>query len=263
MRPRIALLDASHGSEHTPRNFRRELDADLVEFDVSGGTLPETFAYDACVVTGSRASVYWDDPWIVPLKQWIEDAIDREIPFLGVCYGHQLLADVLGGTVEGMDDYELGYRTVTHHGGRLFDGIDEDFLVFTTHSDAVTDLPPGATLLAENDRGIHGFRLGHVFGVQFHPEYDARTARQVADGKRDQLPDARIDRVLDGVDEEAYDAACEAKTLFENFRAYVRDRAAGAAGTDGTDGTDRMNGTEETGRDGTDRSVDERSAGAL
>lgn len=228
MQLRIALLNASHGNPDTPRNFRRELDADLVEFDVTQGTLPDTFAFDAAVVTGSRASVYWDEPWIVPLKRWVDEAIGHEIPFLGICYGHQLLADVLGGTVEGMDDYELGYRRVTHQGGTLFDGIDEEFLVFTTHSDAVTDLPPDATLTAENDRGIHGFEVEHVFGVQFHPEYDMGTARRVTDGKREHLPDERVDRVLDGIDEEAYDAACGAKRVFENFTAYVRDvRTAG------------------------------------
>lgn len=224
MQLRIALLNASHGNPDTPRNFRRELDADLVEFDASSGVLPETFDYDACVVTGSRASVYWDEPWITPLKRWVGESIDHGTPFLGICYGHQLLADVLGGTVEGMDDYELGYRQVSHYGGALFDGIDEDFLVFTTHSDAVTDLPDGATLSAENDRGVHGFRLGDVFGVQFHPEYDTGTAERVTEGKRKHLPDERVDRVLDGIDEDAYAAACGAKSLFGNFTAYVRNR---------------------------------------
>jgi GMP synthase (glutamine-hydrolysing) len=247
MQLRIALLNASHGNSDTPRNFRRELDADLVEFDVSSGSLPDSFRYDAAVVTGSRASVYWDEPWIAPLKRWTRQAIDRDMPFLGVCYGHQLLADVIGGTVEGMDDYELGYRTVTHRGGGLFEGIDTDFTVFTTHSDTVTDLPPEATLTAENDRGIHGFQCGDVFGVQFHPEYDMETAERVTDGKRDQLPDGRIDRVLGGIDEETYDAACGAKTLFENFTAYVRERRAERSEADRTDGNERDGGSEPVG----------------
>ncbi|PSP76022.1 hypothetical protein BRC86_02655 [Halobacteriales archaeon QS_3_64_16] len=226
MQLRMALLDASQGDADTARNFRRELDCDLIEFDVSGGELPETFAYDACVVTGSRASVYWDEPWIAPLKEWVGAAIDREMPCLGICYGHQLLADVIGGTVEGMEDYELGYRTVSHDGGRLFEGIDPDFTVFTTHSDAVTELPAEATRTAENDRGIHGFRLGHVFGVQAHPEYDMETAERVANGKREHLTDERVDRVVAGVNEDAYDAACEAKVIFENFRQYAADLQA-------------------------------------
>jgi GMP synthase (glutamine-hydrolysing) len=223
-RPRIALLNAAHGGDHTRRNFRREVDADLVEFDVTERELPDGFAFDGCIVTGSRASVYWDEPWIGELKEWVGDAVEAGLPFLGVCYGHQLLADVLGGRVEAMDDYEIGYRTVEHDDSRLFDGVDGEFTVFTTHSDRVAELPPGAELIAENDYGIHGFRKGDVFTVQFHPEYDMATAETVTEGKDDQLAADRIQRVLDGITEENFAAACEAKTLFDNFIEYVRER---------------------------------------
>lgn len=218
--PRIAILDASHGDRNTKRNFRRELDASLMEFDVTAGQLPDTFAFDAAVVTGSRSSVYWDEPWIDPTKEWIGDAIEREMPFLGICYGHQLLADVLGGTVEGMGEYEIGYNPISLTGdSRLFDGVDEEFLAFTTHSDAVVELPPGAEPLAVNEYSNHGFRKGHVFGVQFHPEYDMDTAAQLT--RRKDLSEERRSAVLDGITEENYAAACEAKLVFENFLGYV------------------------------------------
>jgi GMP synthase (glutamine-hydrolysing) len=224
-RLRVALLDASDAT-HTPRNFRRELDADLVEFDAASGDLPETVEFDAAVVTGSRSSVYDDEAWIDALEAWVRDADERNLPMLGVCYGHQLLASALDGTVEGMGEYEIGYRTVEHRGGRLFDGIDSPFTVFTTHSDAVVELPEEATVTAENDYGIHGFRRGAAFGVQFHPEYDRRTAREVTEGK--DLAPERAERVLAGITEANYRRACEAKQLFENFTAYVREHRAGA-----------------------------------
>jgi GMP synthase (glutamine-hydrolysing) len=229
MRPRIALLNAAHEGDDNRRNFRRELDADLVEYDVTERELPETVAFDGCVVTGSRASVYWDEAWIEPTKAWVGDAIDRGMPFLGVCYGHQLLADVLGGTVEPMDEYEIGYRTVEHTGdSELLAGIDTEFTVFTTHSDTVAELPPGAERIAENDYGVHGFRKGEVFGVQFHPEYDMDAAETVTKGK--DLPDERIQRVLEGIDADNYAAACEAKQLFDNFVRIVEEgRESGAA----------------------------------
>ncbi|MBX0286505.1 type 1 glutamine amidotransferase [Haloarcula salinisoli] len=224
---RIALLNAAHDGEDNRRNFRRELDADLVEFDVTERELPESFAFDACLVTGSRASVYWDEPWIADLESWVDDAIDEGVPFLGVCFGHQLLAHTLGGTVAPMDDYEIGYRTVEHDGANpLLSGVDEEFTVFTTHSDHVAELPPGATQFAENDYGVHGFRKGDVFAVQFHPEYDPATAEDVASGK--DLPDERIERVLDGITDENYRAACEAKRLFDNFTDYVRGQRVAA-----------------------------------
>ncbi|MCT9095021.1 type 1 glutamine amidotransferase [Haloarchaeobius sp. HME9146] len=221
-RVRIALLNAAHGDENTRRNFRRELDADLVEFSATDGHLPDHHDWDGVVVTGSRSSVYWDEAWIQPTKQWVRDAADEGLPCLGVCWGHQLLADALGGRVEDMGEYEIGYRTVQLSGNNpLFDGLDGEYTVFTTHSDSVVELPPGATEIARNDYGNHGFRKGHVFGVQFHPEYDTRTAREVTMGK-DELPDERKQAVVDGITERNYAKACEAKRLFENFTSYVR-----------------------------------------
>ena len=224
-RLRIALLNAAHKRGTTQRNFERELDADLVEFHCPSGDLPETFAFDACVVTGSSASVYWDEPWIGALKEWVGEAVEAGLPFLGVCYGHQLLADVLGGRVEGMGEYEIGYRTVEQDGAnRLLTGVDERFTVFTTHSDRVAEAPPGATVFARNEYGIHGFQRDRVFGVQFHPEYDTTTAMQVTEGKEGDLETERIEAVLEGIDAESYEAACEAKRLFDNFLEYVREQ---------------------------------------
>ncbi|MFT4946181.1 MAG: GMP synthase (glutamine-hydrolyzing) [Natronomonas sp.] len=235
-RLRIALLNAAHDGDHTRRNFRREVDADLVEYNVTDGDLPERFDFDAGIVTGSRASVYWDEPWIGDLKRWVGDAIETGMPFLGVCYGHQLLADVLGGSVADMGEYEIGYREIEHGGdSMLFDGIDERFTAFTTHSDHVADLPPGAQLLAENEYGVHGFRKGSVFAVQFHPEYDMQTARKITRGK-DRLSAERRDAVLDGIDEENYAAACRTKALFENFTGFVRRQREDASAQSGAVG---------------------------
>ncbi|QGA81187.1 GMP synthase - Glutamine amidotransferase domain [Halomicrobium sp. LC1Hm] len=223
---RIALLNAAHDGALNRRNFRRELDADLVEYDVTERELPDTFAFDGCLLTGSRASVYWEEPWIADLTAWVRDAVDRDVAFLGVCFGHQLLAHALGGEVEAMDEYEIGYRTVEHDGtSELLDGVDERFTVFTTHSDRVVELPPEAEQFAANDYGIHGFQTEDVFSVQFHPEYDPETAREVTRGKDEQLSEARIKQVLDGITAENYDAACEAKRLFDNFTQYLRERA--------------------------------------
>lgn len=223
---RLALLNASHADASTRRNFRRELDADLVEFDVTAGELPETFAFDGCVVTGSRSSVYWDEPWIRPLKEWTAEAIDRGLPFLGVCYGHQLLADVLGGTVEDMGEYEIGYRTIEHSGDSvLFDDIPEEFVAFTTHSDRVASLPPDAEPLARNDYGYHGFRSGDVFGVQFHPEYDMETAESVTRGK-DELSEERIEGVVADITPDRYAEACRSKLVFDNFVSFIENRTA-------------------------------------
>jgi len=229
-RPRLCLLNASYNPTDTRRNFRRELDADLVEFHTPEGEIPPPGTtvpfeeFDGCVVTGSRASVYWDEAWIDDLRVWLNDAITAGMPCLGICYGHQLLADVLGGTVEDMGEYEIGYRSVNLLGDSLlFDGVDTPATVFETHSDRVSAVPAGADLIAENDYGIQGFRHGEVFGVQFHPEYDNPTAEKVTRGK-DSLSADRIETVLDSITAENYAAACEVKQLFENFTEFVTER---------------------------------------
>jgi len=227
--PRIALLDTSHTVETTRRNFRRELDAELEEFHCAAGDLPSDFGYDGIVITGSGASVYWEREWIHQLKHWVEGAVEMGLPALGVCFGHQLLADVTGGRVEDMGAYEIGYRTVEQTGrSDLFAGLPESMTVFTTHSDRVAALPPGGTALATNDYGLQAFRKGHVHGVQFHPEYDPETARMIASRKEGQLSDARIQRVLDGIHADHYDAACRVKPLFDNFLASVEALSTGS-----------------------------------
>ena len=238
---RIALLNASHPADGeqsgsraaalTRRNFRRELDADLVEFEVVGGGLADVddVDADAVVVSGSRASVYWDDPWISALTGWVGDAVDRGLPTLGVCYGHQVVAHALGGTVEPAGEYELGYVTIERAGDSpLLSGLPDRFTAFASHSDAVVELPPGAELIAENDFGVQGFQRDDAFGVQFHPEYDMETARIVAERK--DLPEERIRRVVEGITAETYAEACRTKQLFDNFAEYARSVRPPASG---------------------------------
>ena len=220
-RPRLALLNAAHDPTDTTRNFRRELDADLVEFEAVEGDLPEHFEFDGIVVTGSRSSVYWDEEWIPPLLGYVKYAHEHGVPLLGVCFGHQILAEALGGGVGNIGEYEIGYREVTQTTeSPLFADVPETFTAFTTHSDAVTELPPDAELLAENDYGVHAFRVGDAYGVQFHPEYDTGTAEKVT-RRKDDLPTEREREVLDGITPENYDAACEAKRLFGNFTRQI------------------------------------------
>ncbi|MGM0399657.1 MAG: type 1 glutamine amidotransferase [Halobacteriota archaeon] len=216
-RPRLALLNAARDPEQPRRNFRRELAADLVEFHVGGGELPGDPAVDGVVVTGSQASVYWDEPWIGETVDWVREAVDQGLPTLGVCFGHQLVARALGGEVSDMGEYELGYREIRHDGDPLFDGLEDPFLAFTTHSDTVETLPPGASVVAENDFGVQAFRTDRAVGVQFHPEYDRSTAERVT--KRKDLPRDRIDAVLDDITAETVARAAPAAVVFENFLA--------------------------------------------
>jgi GMP synthase (glutamine-hydrolysing) len=227
MEPRIALLDASIGDTPAERNFRRELDAAVDAYKLSEGRFPPAVSatdwrYDGVAVSGSQTSVYDDHDWIHEATEWVRRAHADDVPVLGVCWGHQFLAQALGGRVVDMGEYELGYRTVRRVGDDpLFEGVPDEFTTFATHSDRVAELPPGATTLARNDYGVQAFRVDTAYGVQFHPEYDRRTAEWVVEGK--DLPDDRIRSAMDGITDGAVSAAEEAKAVFDGFLTIVRD----------------------------------------
>jgi len=225
MSVQTAVLDASLGDTPAERNLRRELDSAVDVYKLSEGVFPPTISardwrYDAVVVSGSQLSVYDDRDWIHKATEWIRRAHDADVPILGICWGHQFLAQALGGRVVDMGEYEIGYRDISRVGeDPLFEGIDPTFTSFETHSDRVAELPPGASTVARNDTGLQAFRVGSSWGVQFHPEYDRQTAEWVIQAK--EFTDDRIETLLDGVTEETVTAAVEAKRLFDNFTGFA------------------------------------------
>lgn len=224
----LALLDCSHLDTPTRENFRRETAAELTAFDAKGGDLPDSHDFDGAVITGSASSAIADEPWIADLRAWVTRALGRGLPVLGVCFGHQLLADLRGGAVERVGRWEVGYHQV--HRTRespLLDGADEWFPAFTAHSDRVAELPPDADCLAENNFGVQAFRDGHAFGVQFHPDFDLDTARAAMAYK--DVSDREIRRVTEQVRDGAHDEVADSKRVFENFERYAREVSDGEA----------------------------------
>lgn len=226
----FALLNASHEKEPAKQNIQRELGGDITEFDVRAGELPEIGVLDGAVITGSPASVRDDVSWIDALETWVVEAIDDGLPILGICFGQQVLADVLGGEVEEMGRFEIGYHMI-HHApdSRLFEGVNEWFTAFTAHSDEVVELPPGAETIATNNFSVHGFRKDHAFAVQFHPAFDMETAETVLEYK--DIDEQQIDHVLDEITQHNYDSARDATKLFDNFYEYARENRSSASRT--------------------------------
>lgn len=159
--------------------FSHELESAGLRTRVHGpnGRLPDLAEADAWIVTGARSSVLDADETVERLLGWIREAVEREMPLLGVCYGHQAVAAALGGRVERHPaGWELGTVEVelTDEGRTdpLFEGFPTRFLVQTTHEDQVVALPPGAVLLARNDHSPYQALAvgGSCRTVQFHPE---------------------------------------------------------------------------------------------
>ncbi len=150
----------------------------------AGEALPDRAESDGWIISGSPQSVYADLPWLKPARIGLAAAVAAGHPLLGVCFGHQLLAVALGGRVApNPAGWEIGQISITlTEAGRqaaIFQGFDSPFSAYSTHGDAVLELPAGCELLARNDRGVQSFRAGaHAYGVQFHPEFTTRIARE-------------------------------------------------------------------------------------
>ncbi|MBF0475541.1 MAG: type 1 glutamine amidotransferase [Deltaproteobacteria bacterium] len=131
----------------------------------------------AVIVLGGKMGV--DDlaefPFLVQIKEFIRATLAGGIPFLGICLGGQLLAQVTGGRVISRANEELGCHpiSVTSQGEAdpIFASLPQQFITFQWHHDSFVP-PAGAALLASSDRCPHqAFRFGNsAYGFQFHPE---------------------------------------------------------------------------------------------
>ena len=133
---------------------------------VEGQFPPSATACDGWLITGSRHGAYEDHAWISPLEQLIRDAFAAHVPVVGVCFGHQIVAQAMGGKVEkfgkgwavGAQDYDFGGKSLRLN---------------AWHQDQVVTVPQGAKVVASNDFCANAALLydTHAFTVQGHPEY--------------------------------------------------------------------------------------------
>ncbi|MBX2838181.1 MAG: type 1 glutamine amidotransferase, partial [Gammaproteobacteria bacterium] len=157
------------------RSFERLLGED--SFDYSGyyvleNEFPDSVdTCDAWLLTGSRHGVYEDHDWIPPLEKFVVEAYNKNIPMVGICFGHQLLAQALGGKVE---KFEGGWSA-----GRVEYALDERFgapvaALHAFHQDQVVELPPQATSLGSTEFCQYAaIAYGDkALSLQPHPEFD-------------------------------------------------------------------------------------------
>jgi GMP synthase (glutamine-hydrolysing) len=156
-----------------------------------GAPLPDYAAAAGVVVTGSHTMVTDHMDWSERTAEWLAGAVARQVPTLGICYGHQLLAYALGGEVNnnlhgreyGTMEVQLAAEVATDP---LLAGWAPTIRVQMCHAQAVLRAPVGALRLAWNERGdCQAFRVGaSAWGVQFHPEFDADVVRTYIDYMR-------------------------------------------------------------------------------
>ena len=157
--------------------------------DVARGEEPdEPDRYAGTIVTGSPAMVTDREAWSEKSGEWLRRAVLAGHKVLGVCYGHQLMAQALGGTADYLPyRMELGTQTVTMRPGLprhpLLPDLPPTFEVNLIHSQTVTELPHGATALAYNENDAHQIIAygPNAVSTQFHPEFDQAVTRSYID----------------------------------------------------------------------------------
>jgi GMP synthase-like glutamine amidotransferase len=158
-------------------------------YDVEHGSLPDSLdECDGWLITGSRRSVYEQVPWIERLGELTREIVVQRRKLVAVCFGHQMVAHVLGGTTaRAPHGWTVGVQAHRIDVPFPWAGNAGDTIrMIHTHQDQVLTLPPGATRVGGNALVPNGlYRLGdHVMSFQGHPEFDPGYARALYDGRR-------------------------------------------------------------------------------
>lgn len=177
------ILVLKHMESQNPGIFRRLADEGNVQFKEidlhAGDAIPPMNSVDGLWVMGGSMNVWEEEeyPWLIEEKQLIRDVVENQrMPFLGICLGHQLLADALGGKTEATEHHEIGLfpisPTAAGVGHPLLKDLPQPSLWVNVHRAEVTRLPPRAIVLADSELcPNHVMQIGSSsFSVQFHPE---------------------------------------------------------------------------------------------
>lgn len=208
---RIAILEtgapppalaARHGDY--PAMFRDLLGEGFAfeTFDVQAGQWPDPMTFDAAIITGSAAGVYETEAWIGDLLDWIRAAKGRT-RLVGVCFGHQAMAQALGGRVEKSD---RGWGVGLH---RYEVASPEPWMspaaaavaIPASHQDQVVEKPAAARVILRSDfTPFAGLAWGEdAISMQAHPEFTPAFATELTAGRHDRIDPALVERAVDSL----------------------------------------------------------------
>jgi GMP synthase-like glutamine amidotransferase len=166
-------------------------------FDVQAGELPaDPAAHGAYLVTGSPAGVYDPLPWIAPLMQFIRAAKDR--PMVGVCFGHQVMAQALGGQViKSPKGWSAGLHSYDVVNPQPWTNGERKVAIPASHQDQVVVQPPASEVVAKSDFtpfAALAWTDRPAISFQFHPEFSVAYAKALIEKRYDRVnaPDAAL-----------------------------------------------------------------------
>lgn len=204
---KIGILQTGHApAEIRPRTgdyadlFIRLLDGhdfDFVVYDIEAMEFPDTASVcDGWLITGSRHGAYEDHAFIPPLEDLIRDIYAAGLPLVGVCFGHQVIAQALGGKVE---KYAGGWAV----GRQVYQMNGQDCALNAWHQDQVVAVPAAATVVGSNDFCANAALVydDRIFSVQAHPEFDVPVMQGLITHRGPGVvPDAQLQAARDSLD---------------------------------------------------------------
>ena len=164
-----AMTEKMFAAAGVPWRFER--------FNTTRGEYPGSFdAYDAVLLTGSKADSFSDEPWVRTLRERTSELLKQRKKLLGICFGHQLIAHCLGADVgRATSGWGMGRMSYEWLGATPLKpaSADATLNLLASHQDQVKSLPDGATLLARSEFcPIAAYSVAdHVFCIQPHPEF--------------------------------------------------------------------------------------------
>jgi GMP synthase-like glutamine amidotransferase len=165
---------------------------ETVSYDVQRGELPAVArAHPAYLITGSPAGVYDPLSWIAPLEDFLR-AAKGEAKLVGICFGHQVMAEAFGGRVEKSErGWGVGLQTYRVEAREPWMDEGGSISVPVSHQDQIVALPPHSHVLAGSafsPFGMLAYDDQPAISMQFHPEFDTAFARALIETRRERLP---------------------------------------------------------------------------
>ena len=211
---KAALLICDHVPEELSKIYGTYVDmyADLFPeialdpYFVVDNEFPELIDYDIYIGTGSKYSVYDDLPWIRKLKKVVKEIYELQKIFIGICFGHQLIAESLGGKVE---KHQNGYLIGVHEfafNNKLswMKPGAEGYKIVMLCQDQITTLPEGSLVLSESaECAIGMYTVGSTFlGIQGHPDFSKAYNKAVYESRADRIGPDKIEKANKSLEEE-------------------------------------------------------------